>query len=111
MTKCCTALDEARVPSSGQAETARAEAAFKAGCEKLGVSEGCVALAPDAPALPVAAEALSKLSETTPEVKRRIVAAAAACVGFDGEVSVEEAELLRAISAGLDVPVPPMIAS
>ena len=106
----CSAL-LSLVARSGQAETARAEAAFKAGCEKLGVSEGCVALAPDAPALPVAAEALSKLSETTPEVKKRIVAAAAACVGFDGEVSVEEAELLRAISAGLDVPVPPMIAS
>ncbi|HPM41530.1 MAG TPA: M48 family metalloprotease [bacterium] len=99
------------VARSGHADAAKAEAAFKAGCEKLGVNEGCVALASDAPALQAAVEAISKLAETTPEVKKRIVAAASACVGFDGEISVDEAELLRAVSAGLDVPIPPVIAS
>jgi len=39
------------------------------------------------------------------------VEAAAAATGADKAVSIEEAELLRAVSAGLDVPIPPVFAS
>ena len=46
-----------------------------------------------------------------PVIKRRLVEAAVACVAADQTVSVEEAELLRAICAELDCPVPPIMES
>ena len=46
-----------------------------------------------------------------PAIKRRLVEAAVACVAADQTVSIEEAELLRAICAELDCPVPPIMES
>jgi Zn-dependent protease with chaperone function len=52
------------------------------------------------------AAALSVLREATPAVKKRVVEAAAHTVACDRQLNVDEAELLRAIFASLDVPVP-----
>jgi Zn-dependent protease with chaperone function len=54
-------------------------------------------------------EALQKLTEAAPEIKRRVVAACAACIQADVQVTVREGELLRAICATLDCPMPPLI--
>jgi tellurite resistance protein len=43
-------------------------------------------------------------------MRRRLVDAAVACVGADGTTSVEEAELLRAVTASIGAPLPPMAA-
>ncbi len=49
------------------------------------------------------------LRETTPNIKRDIITACIASVIYDGVVSVEEAELLRALCEFLDSPLPPFI--
>jgi hypothetical protein len=52
--------------------------------------------------------ALDELEAATPPLKRRILAACAACIGADGKVTLEEGELLRAIADSLGCPVPPL---
>ncbi len=53
--------------------------------------------------------ALATLEEAAPQVKRRILQAAVACITADGTVTVAEAELLRAVSASLGCPMPPLL--
>jgi Zn-dependent protease with chaperone function len=53
-------------------------------------------------------QALEELAATRMASKRRVVEAAAATVLADGKVRVEEAELLRAVSAVLGCPMPPI---
>ena len=52
--------------------------------------------------------ALTKLSDSSPKVKRQIIDAVAACIMADGQVTLEEGELLRAIAAVLACPMPPL---
>ena len=54
--------------------------------------------------------ALTRLSNQSPALKRRLVAGCAAAVVNDGRVSVIEAELLRAICLRLGVPMPLLLA-
>jgi Zn-dependent protease with chaperone function len=53
--------------------------------------------------------ALQTLQQSVPAIKRRIVVACAACIGANQQVTVREAELLRAICDTLDCPLPPLI--
>ncbi|MCX6956134.1 MAG: M48 family metallopeptidase [Verrucomicrobia bacterium] len=53
--------------------------------------------------------ALDKLAGASLPIRQRTVVAAAHVVGADGQILVPEAELLRAIAATLDVPMPPLI--
>jgi Zn-dependent protease with chaperone function len=53
--------------------------------------------------------ALQTLSQSVPAIKRRIVVACAACILANQEVTVREAELLRAICDTLDCPLPPLV--
>lgn len=57
------------------------------------------------------ANSLNRLSAATPKIKKSILLAAAEAITFDGKVTVEEAELFRAISESLDCPVPPVVSS
>jgi hypothetical protein len=52
--------------------------------------------------------ALNELDAAAPPLKRRIIAACAACIGADGRVTLEEGELLRAIADSLGCPMPPL---
>jgi Zn-dependent protease with chaperone function len=52
--------------------------------------------------------ALKMLNGAAPAVKRRVVTACAACILADGQVTVREVELLRAICDTLDCPLPPL---
>jgi Zn-dependent protease with chaperone function len=52
--------------------------------------------------------ALNELDAAAPQLKRRIIAACAACIGADGRITLEEAELLRAIADSLGCPMPPL---
>jgi hypothetical protein len=56
-------------------------------------------------------QALEKLSAASGAVKRRVLHAAVICVTADGQVTLAEAELLRAIAASLECPLPPLLAS
>jgi hypothetical protein len=53
--------------------------------------------------------ALATLEHAAPEAKRRILQAAVAVIVADRTVAVAEAELLRAISASLGAPMPPLL--
>src|SRR5271170_4425207 len=53
--------------------------------------------------------ALQTLVQSVPAIKRRIVIACAACILANQQVTVREAELLRAICDTLDCPLPPLV--
>jgi len=53
--------------------------------------------------------ALSKLEMLSPILKQSVITACADCVLHDGKVMPAEAELLQAIAACLDCPMPPLI--
>ena len=86
-------------------DEAAARAAFTAAVRPLGAESD----------LPMAAEsglesvdrALDALEFAAPPVKRDIMAACVRCVESDGRVSLEEAQLLRAIADAMDIPLPP----
>jgi len=54
------------------------------------------------------ATALDRLSKASLPICKRILDACVQTAGFDGTIDASEAELLRAISATLDCPIPPM---
>ena len=53
--------------------------------------------------------ALGALEEAAPKVKRQVLRAAVACIAADRTVTATEAELLRAMSASLGCPMPPLL--
>jgi len=53
--------------------------------------------------------ALDDLGLAAPNIKRVIFDACCACILYDKEVSIPEAELLRATAAVMDIPVPPFL--
>ena len=53
--------------------------------------------------------ALQTLNQSVPAIKHRIVVACTACILANQEVTVREAELLRAICDMLDCPLPPLV--
>ena len=54
---------------------------------------------------------LEKMLTASLPLRGRVLEACAACVAQDGEVTVEEGELLRAIADSLECPVPPLLQS
>ena len=54
--------------------------------------------------------ALEVLATAAPPLKKQILEACAACICVDGSVTVEEGELLRAVSDCLGCPMPPLLA-
>jgi hypothetical protein len=53
--------------------------------------------------------ALQTLNQSVPAIKRRVVVACTACILANQQVTVREAELLRAICDTLDCPLPPLV--
>ena len=53
--------------------------------------------------------ALAAVEESAPKVKRRVLRAAVACIAADRTVTATEAELLRAMSASIGSPMPPLL--
>ena len=53
--------------------------------------------------------ALNVLEEAAPRIKRQILQAAAVCIVADQKITIAEAELLRAMSASLGCPMPPIL--
>ena len=94
----------------GQPESDQAARAFDTGMRgyigsdhshRLPPREECSLAAFDA--------ALQTLNQSVPAIKRRIVVACAACILANQQVTVREAELLRAICDTLDCPLPPLV--
>ena len=53
---------------------------------------------------------LAKLDLAAPDVKRQVLEAAVACITADRHVTATEAEVLRAVSAAMSCPMPPLLA-
>ncbi len=88
-----------------------ARAAFAAGATQIKLIETQLAfLAESACDYSALDGALDKLAIASGPIKQRTLMAAAHVVGADGQILIAEAELLRAISAALDVPMPPLTA-
>jgi len=90
-------------------DAAWAARAFAAGAAQLNLIASGLHFIPEAgyDALDVA---LDKLATASPPIKQRTLAAAAVVVTADGRLLVAEAELLRAVAAALDCPMPPLAA-
>ncbi len=87
-------------------------AAFAAGASQLKLNEGDLALlVPEACNFVQLDAALDKLATASGPIKQRVLVACAYIVGADGKVLIEEAELLRAVAAALDCPMPPLLAA
>jgi hypothetical protein len=53
--------------------------------------------------------ALRELVLLAPELKKQVVEACAATITYDRLITDGEAELLRAVSAAMDCPMPPFV--
>ena len=91
---------------AGAPDPAAAARAFAAGAAQLKLVEPGLRLAPaDFAALDAA---LDQLATASLPIKQRTLIAAAHAAAADGQLQPPEAELLRAIAAALDVPMPPL---
>jgi Zn-dependent protease with chaperone function len=110
-------VDEINVVLSALAHTASnpgvtAMDAFAAGAAQLKLLDGRLALlAPAACDFVRLDAALDKLATASGPIKQRVLIACAHIVGADGSILIAEAELLRAVSAALDCPMPPLLAA
>jgi Zn-dependent protease with chaperone function len=99
----------AHASSEDAGEAARA---FAEGAAQLKLVEGRIALLSEADSGLVQLDAaLDKLAAASGPIKQRLLMAAAHVVSADGVLLTQEAELLRAVAASLDVPVPPITAA
>lgn len=90
-------------------DPAFAPQAFAAGASHLKLVEAKLQFLPrEAASLVSLDKALDKLATASLPIKQRTLLAAAQVVGADGRILITEAELLRAIAAALDCPMPPL---
>jgi Zn-dependent protease with chaperone function len=93
----------------GQSETRNRERAYEQGVRALGWALVIPPAMPsDRATLTHVDEALKVLASASPPLKRQILTGCAACIASDGEITLEERELLRAICDALDCPMPPL---
>lgn len=93
----------------GNDDDAAAARAFTAGMKRLPVTEKPEISSKQQCGLPQVDRALSVLGASSPGIKKSFLDACCACAAHDGRVSMSEAELLRAVAAILDCPVPPFL--
>jgi Zn-dependent protease with chaperone function len=92
-------------------DAAEASRAFAEGAGQLKLVEGKISFLSEADSGLVQLDAaLDKLAGASGPIKQRLLMAAAHVVSADGVLLTQEAELLRAVAASLDVPVPPIAA-
>jgi hypothetical protein len=95
---------------SGHVDDADAGKAFSAGIPHLrhGVTGLVMLQAADCGLGPLD-EALGRLGQAVPQIKKNVLEACAHTVAADGVIYANEAELLRAIADALDCPIPPFL--
>lgn len=90
-------------------DAAFAPQAFAAGASHLKLAEAKLQFLPrEAASFAKLDKALDKLAASSLPIKQRTLLAAAQVVGADGRILITEAELLRAVAAALDCPMPPL---
>jgi hypothetical protein len=94
----------------GAGEASQAAAAFRRGAEPLASAarQPLTLLAEAECGLDQVDEALSRLAQASPQIKKNVLHACAQTVAADGVIQEREAELLRAMADTLDCPIPPV---
>jgi Zn-dependent protease with chaperone function len=93
----------------GPSETAARDAAFAAGVRELLINTTSHPLTRGQTVdLAAMDQALDRLAEAAPDVKKLVLKAARETVTHDGEVALREYELLRAMADAIDCPMPPV---
>lgn len=96
----------------GNTDPDAAESAYRAGIAVFGDWAGTVS--PDIePQLTVTTldRSLDTLATLNSKGKQRLIEAVSLCISRDGRLSIAESELLRAVCASLDCPLPPVLAA
>jgi Zn-dependent protease with chaperone function len=88
-----------------------AHAAFRIGASQLKLIESELSFNPMPFDFAALDSALNKLATASGPIKQRTLVAAAHVVSANGSVTLAEGELLRAVGAALDVPIPPLASS
>jgi len=92
----------------GQPDEGEARRAFEAALPVFrGPGAAFEFLPPERSGVPQADEALNRLAETSPQIKKMVVIAGLQCLVHDGRIMPDESELFRAIAEALDCPLPP----
>jgi Zn-dependent protease with chaperone function len=105
-------IEEIGVVLSVLAQTSSGEHAanaFSAGAAQLKLIERELQFTATASDFEAFDRSLDKLAVASGPIKQRTLLACAYVVSADGSVSVEEGELLRAVAATLDCPMPPLL--
>jgi hypothetical protein len=98
----------AHVSHEGGADAAKAGTAFRSGAERLGMP-GLELLPATRCDLRTLDAALDRLAGLPPAEKQTVLEACVATIEADRRVSPREGELLRAVAATLDCPMPPLL--
>jgi hypothetical protein len=92
----------------GQDDGSSAQRAFLSGVQRLPLRES-PAYRPSAEWVAALDQALNTLDQLEPPAKAMLLEALGATIAADGVITVEEAELLRAVCAALHCPLPPVL--
>ena len=95
---------------AGHGDAQQAQAAFAAGAARVPLDGAWRLLARGELNTGSLEQALDRLAGLKYRFRGRLIEACVEAIAHDGRVSVTEAELLRAIGARLDCPVPPLMA-
>jgi Zn-dependent protease with chaperone function len=98
------------VAQSGHPESTQARAAYHVGLSQL-FPHARTEFAQQRHWAPHLDVALTKLDRLNPLEKEKLIRALVATIAHDGNLAVAEAELLRAISATLHCPLPPLLST
>lgn len=93
----------------GSTDLEKASFAFEMAKVRLGIKEPLKILPRSEANLSGLDRSLNILANASPPIKKQVLEAAVVCVTTDGNVTIEEAELLRCIADSLDCPVPPIL--
>lgn len=83
--------------------------AFQKAMQTLDAGRPFSILAAEKCSLTLLERSLNRLAETSFDLKKGILSACLLCIAADNRITVQEAELLRAVAENLDCPVPPLI--
>lgn len=98
-----------RLARAGQDGEEQAQQAFAQGVKELKGSRLKLSWLEQEDGFEALSKALDRLNRVTPLLKRRLLRACGVCVSHDGQVTLREGELLRAIADALDCPMPPFL--
>ncbi len=97
------------ISQSAAADSTAATAAFEAAASTLDVSLNFLPV--EKLSIEVLGSAIDELAELKPLQKPALLKACAAAIRADGEIKPIEVELMRAVSACIDCPMPPLVLS